>query len=178
MRQRLLAEFSDLASLQVRDLFELGNEDGDRFYFAWIASLRGQSGSLRLRLVGNEGQSSHVSLLPQFDTSGSVVSVLVGVVDGTSDGPLPKLENRSRDTAREASDLNRLQDDLEAALERARLFETESRAKSELLASISHEIRTPMNAVIGFCDLLENTNLKPDQGEYVTAINKKRSSPH
>ncbi len=33
-----------------------------------------------------------------------------------------------------------------------------SKTKSEFLANISHEIRTPMNAIIGFADLIKNSN--------------------
>ncbi len=48
--------------------------------------------------------------------------------------------------------------------------EESSKAKSQFLATISHEIRTPMNAILGFIDILYNTEDRDKQKEYLDII--------
>lgn len=83
--------------------------------------------------------------------------------------------------AERTAELRRQQADLEKsrqAAEEARVIadkerqaaEAANRFKSNFLAYMSHEIRTPMNAIIGFNEMMMNTQLTKEQLDYVQTV--------
>src|SRR2546421_4108744 len=115
-------------------------------------SLRSESTDLEARARGGEIVRLEVER-GRKDGSAIGVGVPAAGARATADGALVALYEDISD--RKAAEL---------AMRAARdLAERVARARSAFLANMSHEIRTPMNAVLGFVELVLDTDLQVEQ---------------
>src|SRR5881628_3027471 len=115
-------------------------------------SLRSESSDLETRVRGGEIVRVEVERVRK-DGRRIQVRLSAAAVKAAADGALVALYEDISD--RKAA---------EAAMREARdLAERVARARSAFLANMSHEIRTPMNAVLGFVELVLDTELASEQ---------------
>lgn len=87
--------------------------------------------------------------LPLFNENDEAIGVFVNAIDITKKHQEQKLLQQAKEMAEKATEM-----------------------KSNFLANMSHEIRTPMNGVLGFIQLLQETNPTDEQSEFIKDAQK------
>lgn len=78
-----------------------------------------------------------------------------------------KVTERTIELEKTVIELKNSNEELHIAKEKA---EAANIAKSQFLANMSHEIRTPMNGILGYVQLLEDSDLSTEEREYIEMI--------
>jgi two-component system, sensor histidine kinase and response regulator len=124
--------------------------------------------SLQITNDIREGKQIHVVTRRKRSDASFVDVELYAVrllVEGKMIGVLAMYQDIS-ERIRGEEELRRAKESAEAA----------SKAKSEFLANMSHEIRTPMNGILGMTELALDTDLRPEQREYLTMVKSSADS--
>lgn len=101
-----------------------------------------------------------------IDSTGNQVFVEKYIV------PLLGYKNELKGILIIAFDITKQQQEKELLKEAKENAEKMAQMKSNFLANMSHEIRTPMNGVLGFLQLLQETETTPEQAEFIEDAQK------
>lgn len=114
----------------------------------FMAALRGESGTVEFNFRHKQGHQIRLSCTM-----------------------VPWVENgRVQDVYTISQDITRIRESERELLAAKRAAEEALRVKSDFLAVMSHEIRTPLNGVLGMSAILLETELSPEQREFVQVI--------
>ncbi len=139
-------------------------------------ALAGEKNQIEVSTFTNDGKEIpmyHISS-PLNDLDCLINGVILEEIDITD---LKRKERELEKARQEAEELN-IQ--IEKAIERANQLAMEAQlatiSKNRFLANMSHDIRTPMNGIIGFTDMLLDTDLDEDQTDYANTVKRSAES--
>jgi PAS domain S-box-containing protein len=126
-----------------------------RYRNKWEALNRAEFVQGEFKRLGKNGSEVwiHASYSPLLNADGKPSKVLMFMIDIT--------------------ERTRMENDLKLAKDKA---EQAASAKATFLANMSHEIRTPMNAIIGFSEIMMDTEMQDEQRRYMNTINSSAKS--
>jgi PAS domain S-box-containing protein len=166
----------DLQGMSFRHLMKSPHADHAFQFFNDVFVTGMPITGLELQVVRKDGPAIHI------DVSAS----LMRDMDGRPVGfrgiarDITMRKKAEEDLRKANAQLETVNEQLERAISKANEMAMEAaaanKAKSEFLANMSHEIRTPMNAIIGFADMLLDSQLDEMQTEYVDIIKKSGDS--
>ena len=116
-------------------------------------------------------------MLAHFKDPDSLFDIIVRLRHRDGDSRFIQSRGRaSRDANGRAIRFTGTHIDVTQRIQSEKAAQAASLAKSEFLANMSHEIRTPMNGVVGMVDILQQTQLMPEQRRMLTTIQNSSQS--